>query len=141
MGRGTVRTAGGTPSTMGVGTPLILWVGGRDHAEGARLKEAPAPSRGAGRRPLDWRLLWASLILSLTFALGAMVARGAVLGAVHAGLRWEDHTVAAGETIGSILAARNLPDVGLGRLVDWVEERNGLEDAAIVPGQVLSIPT
>lgn len=88
----------------------------------------------------DWRLVWASLLLFLAIATGALVARNAFLDMAYVDLRWEDHTVVAGETIGSILAERDLPDVGLGRLVTWVEERNGLPSATIEPGQTLSIP-
>lgn len=140
MGREMARTARRTEPTMGVGTSFILWEGGRDHAEGEGL-EATAQTDRAGRWTLDWRLIWVSLALCLTVAIGAIAARGAVLDAAYAGLRWEDHRVVAGETIGSILSSRDLPDVGIGRLVDWVEERNGLEDAVIVPGQVLSMPS
>lgn len=85
-------------------------------------------------------MIWASLVLCLAGTLCAMALRGVELGSAYASLDWEDHTVVAGETLGSILAERDLPDVGLGRLVGWVEERNGLEGPSIVPGQTLSMP-
>ena len=92
------------------------------------------------RRGLDWRMIGASILLFFSMALGAMAVRAATLDAAYKGLTWEEHQVIAGESIGSILAGRDLPDVGFGRLIDWVEERNGLPDATILPGQTLSIP-
>lgn len=109
-------------------------------AEEPRRGDAGDAEVGARSNPVDWKLIGASLMLVLTMAIGALAVRWVVLDEAYGSLSWEEHRVVAGETIDSILAGRDLPDVGLGRLVDWVEERNGLPDATILPGQTLSVP-
>ncbi len=148
------------------GSPFVLWEGGhRDRLEeqGAAEAETPIlalalegealpldfsgsleerePSAASRPRSLARAAVFATLCLlcALSVIIGS-ISENAALAGYHDALSWEPYVVASGETIRSILDARDLPPVESGRLVSWVEEMNDLPNATIYAGQRLLVP-
>lgn len=129
--------------SIALDAPALPWTEasegpGRD--ADARGNDGLEPVSKAQRVRSGWKATIVAGILCVAATLLAIALRGAFLDTAYGSLQWEEHRVVPGETIASIISARDLPDVGLGRLVEWVEDANGLESADIRPGMVLSMP-
>ncbi len=100
-----------------------------------------APVEGARPMALGQAVIFFALCLltALSVVVGS-IAEHAELAGYRDALSWEPHIVVSGETLRSILDARDLPPVESGRIISWVEEMNDLPNATIYAGQKLLMP-
>ncbi len=121
-----------------------LRVAGRTDAAALRHESAHRPNRPASRRRLRRRRL-AGLVRFVVFLLLIFVAVWAGVRVAHAGPNasvYMGHTyvVRSGDTLWNIAARHYGETLDLRRAVFDIREASGLQGAALVPGETLTLP-
>ncbi len=85
-------------------------------------------------------LLAAGALVAVAVSLGQSAARDARSASLLGAAPEQAVSVAPGDTLTSIAERQSGGEVDTYAVVDWIRERNGLEDADLVPGQILEVP-
>ncbi|MBE6469550.1 MAG: LysM peptidoglycan-binding domain-containing protein [Coriobacteriaceae bacterium] len=124
---------------------LTVIEGGKGSTAAAPAAAAPqrAAAPAAGPRPTSHLRIAGAL--ALTAALVAVVVTFAVVrGAARANaieaIVFEEVAVAPGDSLWSLAEAHPAEGLTTDDLVLLIQERNGLERAGLIPGQVVSVP-
>jgi nucleoid-associated protein YgaU len=159
---GAVRPAGDRALTRGgvrpsgplAGAPAARRDAVRPGARPVRLEPAPfrrstaragrdrRAAPGSGPLRLTRRGWWVATASAVVLSALAVLALSALLGA-RGGLDLAGSgsvVVQPGDTVWSIAVAVAGPGEDVRRVVDAIEELNGLAEAVVVPGQVLRVP-
>ncbi|MEE8703674.1 MAG: LysM peptidoglycan-binding domain-containing protein [Olsenella sp.] len=111
---------------------------GRPRAGLALATRTRAQSRAAWASAVV--LLAAGALVAVVISLGQSAARDARYASLLGSAPEQAVSVAPGDTLTSIAERHSGGSVDTRAVVDWIRERNGIEDAKLVPGQILEVP-